>query len=94
MENPLKRFNILSVDAKNLPRSRENRNRLNKVALQVHWEMCIKYVIECSEWYDHQPLPVTENGKVRITWDMTIYTDKRLKHNRPDITLVHEDKQE
>ena len=26
-----------------------------------------------------------------MTWDMTIYTDKVLKHNRPDITLVHKD---
>ena len=30
---------------------------------------------------------------VRITWDMTIYTDKMLKHNWPDITLVHKDTQ-
>ena len=34
-----------------------------------------------------------ENGEVRITWEMTIYTDKVLKHNRPDITLVHKDAQ-
>ena len=26
---------------------------------------------------------------MRITWDITIYTAKVLKHNRPDITLVH-----
>ena len=64
------------------------------MALQVHWEMC-KYCIECNDkWYDHQPLPAAENGKVRITWDSTIYTDKRLKHYRPDITLVHKDTQE
>ena len=56
--------------------------------------MCRKYGIECTDkWYDHQPLPTAENGEVRITWDMTIYTDKVLKHNRPDITLVHKDTQ-
>ena len=44
--------------------------------------------------YDHQPLPIVENGEVRVTWDMTIYTDKVLKHNRPDITLVHKDTQD
>ena len=72
---------------------REYRKRHDKV-LQVHWEMCGKYGIECTDkWYDHQPLPITENGEVRITWDMTIYTDKVLKHNRPDITLMHEDTQ-
>ena len=31
---------------------------------------------------------------VRITWDMTVYTDKKLNHNRPDITLVGKDTQE
>ena len=36
-------------------------------------------------------MPTAENGEVRITWDMTIYTDKVLRHNRPDITLMHKD---
>ena len=64
------------------------------MALRVHWEMCRKYGIECTnKWYDHQPLSTAENGEVRITWDMTIYTDKVLKHNRPDITLMHKDTQ-
>ena len=72
----------------------EYRKRHDKVALRVHWEVCRKYGIECTEkWYDHQPLPIVENGEVRVTWDMTIYTDKVLKHNRPDITLVHKDTQ-
>ena len=36
-------------------------------------------------------LAVAEYREVRITWDMTIFTDKQLKHNRPDSTVVHED---
>ena len=73
---------------------REYRKRHDKVALRVHWEMCRKYGIECTnKWYDHQPLSTAENGEVRITWDMTLYTDKVLKHNRPDITLMHKDTQ-
>ena len=66
------------------------------MALRVHWDMCRKYGIECNDkWYDHRPSPTTENGEVRITWpwEMTIYTDKVLKHNRSDITLVHKDTQ-
>ena len=64
------------------------------MALWVHWETCWKYEIECTDkWYDHQPLPVAENGEERIACDVTIYTDKVLKHNQPDITLVHEDTQ-
>ena len=40
-------------------------------------------------------MQIAENGEVRITWDMTIYTksDKVLKHNQPDITLMHKDTQ-
>ena len=38
-------------------------------------------------------MPTAENGEMRITWDMIIYTDKVLKHDRPDITLVHKDTQ-
>ena len=73
---------------------REYRKRHDKVALRVHWEMCRKYGIECTnKWYDHQPLSTAENGEVRITWDMTIFTDKVLKHNRPDTTLMHKDTQ-
>ena len=88
MEKPLK------VSGCKKLAQREYRKRHDKVALRVHWEMCRKYGIECTDkWYDHQPLPIAENGEVRITWDMTIYTDKVLKHNRPDITLVHKDTQ-
>ena len=37
---------------------------------------------ECTDkWYDYEPLPVVEKGDVRLTWDMTIYTEKKLKHN-------------
>ena len=46
-----------------------------------------------DKWYDHQPLPVAENREVRITWEITIFTDKRMKHNRPDITVLHKDTQ-
>ena len=36
---------------------------------------------------------INENGEVKVTWDMTIYTDKILKHNRSRITLVNKDTQ-
>ena len=38
-------------------------------------------------------MSIAENGEVKINWDMTIYTDKVLRHNRPDITLIHKDTQ-
>ena len=60
-------------------------------ALRVHWELCRKYGLECT---DHQLLPVTENGERRIIWDITTFTNKRLKPNRPNITVVQKDTQE
>lgn len=42
-------------------------------------------------------LLVADNGEDRITWVITIrlfYTDKRLKSNQSDITVVHKDTQE
>ena len=73
----------------------EYKKRHDKVALRVHWEMCRKYGIECTDkWHGHQPLAVAENRLVHITWDMTVYTDKKLNHNEPDITLIRKDTQE
>lgn len=67
----------------------------NKVAPRVRWELCSKYELEFTDkWYVHQPLLVANNGEDRITWDITIYTNKRLKCNQPDITVVHKDTQE
>ena len=39
-------------------------------------------------------MPVTENDEVKLTWDMTTYTDKKLKHNRPDITVLLKEENE
>ena len=40
---------------------RDCRKCHDKVALQIHWEMCRKYGIECTDkWYDHQPLPIAK----------------------------------
>eukprot|EP00795_Rhopilema_esculentum_P007988 gene7988-biopygen1696 len=63
---------------------REYRKRNDKVALRVHWKMCSKYDIECTDkWFDHHPLAVAEYRDARITWDTTVYTDRKLQHNRP-----------
>ena len=73
---------------------REYSKHQDKLALQVHWELCRKYGLERTDKkYDHHPLPFAENGELRITWDMTIPTDKRLKCNRPDMTVADKDTQ-
>ena len=42
------------------------RKRHSKGAIpRVHLELCRKYWLEYTDkWYDHQPFPVEENGKV------------------------------
>ena len=64
------------------------------VALQVHWKLYRKYWLECKDSgmtinpYQLQRIEKPEN----LRYDY--FTDKRLKHNRPDITVVYKDTQE
>eukprot|EP00795_Rhopilema_esculentum_P010283 gene10283-biopygen12888 len=47
--------------------------------------MCNKSDIECTDkWFDHHPLAVAEYRDAPITWDTTVYTDRKLQRNRPD----------
>ena len=47
---------------------------------------------ERNAGYEHPPLPVIENDQVKLMWDGTIVTDRRVPHNRSDITLVLKEK--
>ena len=40
------------------------------------------------KWWDHHPVPVMQNNSMKLLWDFTIQTDRRLSHNRPDIVCV------
>ena len=72
---------------------KECRKRHDKVALRVHWKLSRRYGLECGErWYEHQSIPVMENEQVKLMWDNTVITDRRVPHNRPDITLVLKDR--
>ena len=35
-----------------------------------------------------------ENEQVKLMWDNTIITDRRVPHNKPDVTLVLKDRQQ
>lgn len=57
----------------------EYRKKQDKLALRVHWEVSKKYELEASsKWYEHEPLSVTEKEVVKLAWNKTIYTDKKL----------------
>ena len=39
-------------------------------------------------WYTHNAEKVLESDSCKILWDFSIQTDKKLKHNKPDITVI------
>ena len=65
-------------------------NRHNQVASFLHWSICQRENLPCcTTWYEHLPEKITENEKIKILYDFTIYTDKKIPHNRPDIVIVN-----
>jgi hypothetical protein len=69
--------------------SSEYKARHNKAASIIHWRLCKKYGVDVHKnWYRHVPLPVIENEKVKILWDVNIYTDRVIQARRPDIVVV------
>ena len=71
---------------------KEYKHRHDRVATRLHWELCRDYDLEYSKnSYDHKPETVQESENVKIPWDMTMFTDRRLPHNRPDICVFHKE---
>ena len=65
--------------------------RHNKVGARVHWELCRKYGVPCSErWYEHRPQEFSVNTAetVRLLWDSSHYTAESVRHNKPDVVVV------
>ena len=53
------------------------KERHDTVARAVHWSLCKKYQMPCSnKWYEHQPQPVTETENAKLLWDYSIRTDR------------------
>ena len=73
----------------------EYRKRHDKVALRVHWELCRKYGLECTDrWYDHQPFPVAENNGNEDNLRCDFLYRQAAEADRPNITVVHKDTQQ
>ena len=59
------------------------------MAKALHWSLCKKHQLSCSnKWYEHQPEGVIENDQAKILWDYGIRTDRVIRANRPDVTLI------
>ena len=55
----------------------------------IHWKLCEKWGFERGEmWYTYNVEKVLESDLCKILWDFSIQTDKKMNHNRPDITVI------
>ena len=61
----------------------------NLVTRVLHWHLCKLFDIplRAKSWLCHQPLPVSENNKLKILLDFSMITDTTVACNRPDIVL-------
>ena len=47
-----------------------------------------------EQWWLHNSEKIVENINFKLLWDFTIFTDKSLPHNRPDIITLVDKQQE
>ena len=67
----------------------EYKERHDKVASMLHWNLCGKYdLLIADKWWEHKVDKVLQKEDVKTLWDFKIPTDKHLTHNIPDITVV------
>ena len=63
-------------------------NRYNKVIQYLHWKICKRYGAQnVKNWYNHQREDVTKTDNVTILWDYSIQTDRKIKGNKPAMTV-------
>ena len=66
--------------------------RHDKIAAIIHWNYCKKFGFACTEkYYEHfveTKMKVLENDEVKLLWDFSIQTEKRIEHNKPDIVVL------
>ena len=69
---------------------RDYKRRHDSVGRRVHWEVCKIYGIEVRDrWYEHDAIPLTENGRCKIIWDFNIQTDHVIQARRPDMIVIN-----
>ena len=56
------------------------------IGKNLYWDISRNKGFNVSEkWYEHKPLPCTENESFKILWDFHIQKDNIIEHRRPDI---------
>lgn len=69
----------------------EYTDRHNTAAKIIHQEMALKYQLiqTHTPYYKYTPENILENEEYKLYWDKTLYTDKTVTSNRPDITFTN-----
>ena len=68
---------------------REYKRRHDRVAKLVHWKWCEKYKLERKEKrYENCPEEVSEDGDVKLFWDINIQCDDVMEARSPYLILV------
>ena len=80
----------LLQSAKSQPRKNTNKDKIiktykhNNIARIVSLELCQKFgLIGEVRWYNHRPVSVVKNDRVKILWGFNIQTDHVIQHRRP-----------
>ena len=59
----------------------EYKRRHDTVVEAVHWNLCNKYRVQCSQQcYQHTTDPVIDKENVKILWDVNIQTNQVIEH--------------
>ena len=79
-------------ECKELAQNDYKKVRHDKVAAILHWNMCKKYGFPTtSKSYEHfvdKEKTVLENKEVKLLWDVSIQTENKIEHNKPDLVLL------
>jgi hypothetical protein len=64
--------------------------RHNNVAKVVHQELAhrIQLIKEKKPNFKHVPDNALESNRYKLTWDLSVITDKQIHANRPDVILI------
>ena len=55
----------------------------------VLWDICRKKGFNVPDkWYEHKPIPCTENKSFKNLWDFNIQADNKIEHRRPDMIII------
>ena len=70
------------------------KHRHDTIAKYIHWCLLKEHgAPHCPNWLQHKPEHTCVTDKVDIYWDVPLLTDRKVGHNRPDITIHnHNDK--